>query len=58
MSGATATGQPIPAQMRVVGATALALVASMVIQNVVVGVAGAPDYAAPIDDAGHTVGDD
>lgn len=35
---------------RVVGATAITLAASLVIQNVVVGGAGAPDYGAPIAD--------
>ncbi|HQD02216.1 MAG TPA: hypothetical protein PL150_11395, partial [Dermatophilaceae bacterium] len=34
---------------RVVGATAIALAASLLIQNVVLG-AGAPDYGAPIAD--------
>ena len=35
---------------RVVGATAIALAASLLIQNVVLGGAGAPDYGAPIAD--------
>ena len=35
---------------RVVGATALALAASLIVQNVVVGAGGAPDYGDPIAD--------
>ena len=35
---------------RVVGATAIALAASLLIQNVVLGGAGAPDYGAPVAD--------
>ncbi len=42
--------------MRVVGATAIALAASLVIENAVVGLAGSPTYAAPIKEvlAFHT----
>ncbi len=35
---------------RVVGATAIALAASLLVQNVVLGGSGAPDYGAPIAD--------
>lgn len=37
-----------PGSPRIVGATAIALAASLAIQNVVLGGSGAPDYAAPI----------
>ena len=47
----TATHTPIRLRPeRVVGATAIALAASLLLQNVVVGGAGAPDYGAPIAD--------
>ena len=47
------TATPSPTHLRpqrVVGATAIALAASLVIQNVMLGGAGAPDYGAPIAD--------
>lgn len=47
----TATHNPTHLRpQRVVGATAIALAASLVIQNVMLGGAGAPDYGAPIAD--------
>lgn len=53
-SAAVATRGPIPTPAfgeRVVGAAAIALVASLVIQNVMFGWAGAPGYGDPIKDA-------
>lgn len=52
-SAAVATRGPIPTPAfgeRVVGAAAIALVASLVIQNVMFGWAGAPGYGDPIKD--------
>ncbi|GAB3075611.1 hypothetical protein GCM10027053_46640 [Intrasporangium mesophilum] len=52
-SAAVATRWPIPTPAfgeRVVGAAAIALVASLVIQNVMFGWAGAPGYGDPIKD--------
>jgi len=52
-SAAVATRGPIPTPTfgeRVVGAAAIALVASLVIQNVMFGWAGAPGYGDPIKD--------
>ena len=46
-AAAPTTGLDSP---RVVGATAIALAASLLIQNVVLGGSGAPDYGAPIAD--------
>jgi hypothetical protein len=48
MSAAAATTGTIPLRERVVGATAIALAASMVIQTAVVG--GAPTFGAPIEE--------
>ena len=49
-SAAPATTGHTPTRERVVGATAIALAASLAIQNAVVAWAGAPSYADPISD--------
>src|SRR3954463_16686415 len=51
VGAAAATTEPAPTRalrVRVVGATAIAVAASVVIDNTVVGWAGSPTYAAPI----------